>query len=208
MLRRVKFLMALIAAVVVGVAGASAVLGSTTPDPGADAAALEPDGTGAAIVTTAADPDAGAARGAATPPRWAVRVYRSQSGASCPEANRTVGGDFGRVDGDGSFVPLPLGATGECADLSADHPYELVVRHFPANDERGARAIVFGVVSSAVSSITMTVDGTAQSVPIANGAYLGAIADEDAAATSVTFTLANGTQQVQALRSDPIVTEP
>jgi hypothetical protein len=207
MLRRVKFFVALLVAVVAGVAGASAVMGSTDPDPaGADAAALEPDGTGAAIVATAADPDA--ARGGTPAPRWAVRVYRSQNGAACPDANRTVGGDFGRVDGDGSFHPLALGATGECAELSADHPYELVVRHFPADDRRAARAVVFGVVSTAVSAITLTVDGTAQSVPIANGAYLAAIADEDAATTSVTFALANGTRQVQALRSDPVVTEP
>jgi hypothetical protein len=205
MLRRAKFLVALLAAIVAGVAGASAVMGSTDPAPGTDAAALQPDGTGAAIATTAPDPDV--PRGGAAPPRWAVRVYRSRTGAACPDANRTVGGDFGRVDGDGSFHPLALGATGDCAELSADHPYELVVRHFPADDQRGARAVVFGVVSSAVSAVALTVDGAERDVPIANGAYLAALADEDAAATSVTFTLANGTQQVQALRSDARVVQ-
>lgn len=206
MLRRAKLLVALAAAVVLGVAGASTVMGAIEPAAPQGPAALEPDGSGAAIAVTASDPVA--SRGGTATPRWAVRVYRSQTGLTCPDANRTVGGDFGRVDGDGSFHPLALDASGECVALTAAQPYELVVRHFPADDERGARAVVFGVASDGVTSIAMTVDGTARAVPVDGGAYVAAIADDDAAGTSVTFTLADGRTETHALRSDPAVTGP
>jgi hypothetical protein len=134
-----------------------------------------------------------------------VRVYRSQSGSQCPDANRTVGGDYGRVDGDGTFHPLALDASGDCADLTAADPYEVVVRHFAADAERGARAIVFGVAGSGVSSISMTIDGTTRDVPVTNGAYIAALTDDEAGETSMTFTLADGTRQTRALRSDPMV---
>jgi hypothetical protein len=199
-----RFLMALVAAVVLGIGGASAVMGATEPTATAGPADLEPDGTGAAIAATGADPDAGSAKGA-TPARWAVRVYRSQSGLTCPEVNRTVGGDFGRVDGDGSFHPLPLDAAGECVALSASQPYELAVRHLPANDERGARAIVFGVATAAVTGITLTVDGTAQSLPVVGGAFVAALDEADAASTTVAFALADGTRQTHALHADPAI---
>jgi hypothetical protein len=120
MLRRLKFLVALVAAIVLGVGGASAVMATTDPATPAGPADLVPDDSGAVIAATAADPEAG--RGDAAVPRWAVRVYRSESGLTCPDVNRTVGGDWGRVDGDGSFHPLALEASGECVPLSADHP--------------------------------------------------------------------------------------
>jgi hypothetical protein len=206
-LRRLTFLVALLVAVVAGVAGASAVLGSTGTDTPPGPATLEPDGSGAAIAVTASDPVA--SRDGTAAPRWAVRVYRSQTGLTCPDANRTVGGDYGRVDGDGSFHPLALDASGDCAQLTAAAPYELVVRHFGADGQRGARAVVFGVVTGAVTSIALDDDGATRDVPIAGGAYVAAIADEDADATRVTFTLAGGTVQTHALRSDPaVVTGP
>lgn len=208
MIRRLRFLVALVAATVIGVAGASAVMGATQPVEPSGPADLVPDGTGSTIATTAADPDAAAARGGATVPRWAVRVYRSESGLTCPDVNRTVGGDWGRVDGDGSFHPLALDASGECVALSAEHPYELVVRHLPANDERGARAVAFGVAASGVTSITLTTDGTAQDVPIDNGAFVAAIAEDDADATTVAFTLTGGAVETHALRSDPTLAQP
>jgi hypothetical protein len=206
MVRRLKFLMALVAAIVIGVSGASAVMGATEPAQPTGPADLVPDGTGATIAATAADPD-GAARGA-TVPRWAVRVYRSESGLTCPDVNRTVGGDWGRVDGDGSFHPLALEASGECVALSADHPYELVVRHLPANDDRGARAVVYGVAAAGVASITMTTDGAARDVPIEHGAFVAAIDEDEAGATSVAFTLTGGALETHALRSDPALGGP
>src|SRR6201999_1657172 len=104
----------------------------TAPDPDADAAPA-PDGARGsrpAAATATADSD------------WAVRVYRSEAGYTCPEAGREVDGDFGRVDGDGSFHPLALAASGQCVDLSKDQ-YSLDVDHYPADDQRGARAVVY-----------------------------------------------------------------
>jgi hypothetical protein len=208
-LKRLRFLIALLAAIVAGVMGASAVMGATEPPAPVGPADLVPDGSGATIAATAADPDAGAARGAtAAAPRWAVRVYRSESGLTCPDVNRVVGGDWGRVDGDGSFHPLALDASGECVALTAEHPYELVVRHLPANDERGARAIVFGVATASVTAITLTIDGAARDVPVDDGAFVAALAEEDASATTVQFALTGGAQETHALRSDPAIGQP
>jgi hypothetical protein len=201
MLRRMKFLMALVVAIVAGVAGASVVMGSTDPSVPPGPAALQPDGTGAVLAATASDPDGGAARGA-TPARWAVRVYRSETGATCPDVNRTVGGDFGRVDGDGSFHPLALDSAGACVDLTAQNPYELVLRHMPATGERGARAIVFGVATAGVASITLTVDGAVQDVPVANGAFVAPLTEDEVGEAAVTVTLADGTQETHALHAD------
>jgi hypothetical protein len=186
MLRRMKFLMALVVAIVAGVAGASVVMGSTDPSVPPGPAALQPDGT---------------ARGA-TPARWAVRVYRSETGATCPDVNRTVGGEFGRVDGDGSFHPLALDSAGACVDLTAQNPYELVLRHMPATGERGARAIVFGVATAGVTSIALTVDGAVQDVPVANGAFVAPLTEDEVGEASVTVTLADGTQETHALHAD------
>jgi hypothetical protein len=197
-MRALRFALALVAAVAVGIAGASAVVGSTGPDAGIGPEELQPDGTGAVIAATTVDPAAGQARGTGSTPVWAVRVYRSESGLTCPDANRSEDGDFGRVDGDGSFVPLPLVASGSCSDLSTT-PYSLVVRHFPANDDRGARAVVFGVATDGVRSITLSVDGDEQALDLSNGAYVAALPEDDLAATSVDIALDDGRHVVTPL---------
>jgi hypothetical protein len=82
------------------------------------------------------------------------------------------------------------------------------VRHLPADDERGARAVIYGVATTAVESITLTTDGTARDVPVDNGAFVAAIGEDDAGATSVAFTLTGGVQEAHALRSDPALERP
>jgi hypothetical protein len=198
-MRALRFTLALAIAVIAGVAGASAVIGSPSTDPGDTAAAFRPDGSGAAIAATAADPAAGQSRGGAATPAWAVRVYRSETGLTCPEPGRTEDGDFGRIDGDGSFHPLALAGGGECTDLTAA-PYGLATAHFAADDQRGARAIVFGVVGPDVTGVTVTVGDDARALDIANGAFIAGLTEDDAADGRVTFTLSGGRTEVHALR--------
>ncbi|WCB92523.1 hypothetical protein DSM104299_01219 [Baekduia alba] len=205
-MRALRFTIALVLAIVVGIAGASAVIGSPGPTSEMGPEAVQPDGTGAAIAATAADPAAAHARSAAVAPSWAVRVYRSQAGYTCPDAGRSLDGDFGRVDGDGSFHPLALGASGNCIDLTEDQ-YSIDVSHYPANEERGARAVVFGVVTPAVRSVAVTVDGTRTDLEIADGAFVTALDDADAGSTQVDVTLADGTTKTQALRPSTLVAD-
>jgi hypothetical protein len=199
-MRALRFTLALGLAVAAGIAGASAVIGNTNATVETGPEASTPDGSGAAIAATAPDPGAGRARsatiGATTP--WAVRVYRSQAGYTCPEPGRAQGGDFGRVDDDGSFHPLAVAGGGSCVDLTKDQ-YSLSVAHFPADDERGARAVVFGAVAPGVRSVAVTTDGARTMLDIANGAYVTALEDADAGGSQVAITLADGTTKTVTL---------
>jgi hypothetical protein len=195
-MRALRFTLALIVAVLAGVAGASAVVGTTGQDTAGGDAAVQPDGSGAAIAATTADP-AGGGR------RWAVRVYRSEAGLTCSEPGRTVDGDFGRVDGDGTFHPNSLQAAGSCADLGQE-PYSLLVAHFPADRDRGARDIVYGAVTAAVKSVTVaTPDGAKHAVPLTNGSYVLALAAADGAGADVAVTLSDGTTAHRTLEHRP-----
>jgi hypothetical protein len=199
-MRPLRLTLALLAAVLAGVAGASAVLGSPAAGPQPAPARLQPDGSGAALPATAADP-AGAPE-----PRWAVRVYRSEDGLSCPEAGRTVGGDFGRVDREGAFHPTRLEAAGSCADPAAA-PYTVVVNHYAADGRRGARAVVFGLASARVQAITVTPPG-GRAVPAAvtHGGYVLALPEDQAGGAQVAFALDDGTTKTITLQ--PAATLP
>jgi hypothetical protein len=95
-----------------------------------------------------------------------VRTYRSKARLICPEAGAVAGGRFGRYEGNGRFTPLPIEASGSCADLT-NEPLALAVNIVPGRGERGPRVVVFGAVSGRVRALTLT-EGTS-SQPIAIG---------------------------------------
>jgi hypothetical protein len=199
--------------VVVGVAlagfgVASALVPMDASEP-VSSLALEPDGSGASIPVVAADPASG------TP--WAIRVYRSKTGLTCPEAGRVQGqirdGEFGQVDEedgkfrqqrpedaafgqvdprDGKFYALPLEAAGSCADLNKA-PSSIAVNHYPAEGLRGARAVVFGVTTSAVSAVRLEIDGKPQRLQFSADAYIGVMNDDEANRAVLVFTMVDGT---------------
>src|SRR5215218_1371214 len=108
MRRRLGLGLATLLAAIAGVASASALTSSSGNDTLNGPELVQPDGTGASVPVTTTDPDGGVA--------WAVRVYRSQAGLTCPEAGRTKDGNFGQVYSDGEFHVLDIEAAGSCAD--------------------------------------------------------------------------------------------
>ncbi|MCW2993925.1 MAG: hypothetical protein JWQ18_1420 [Conexibacter sp.] len=190
MRRRLAFLLATALAVVAGVASASA-LSSGGSDTLNGPEAIQPDGRGAAIPATIADPDGRAA--------WAVRVYRSQAGLTCPEAGRTKDGNFGQVDDDGDFRSLDIEAAGSCTDL-AKAPMSLAVNHYPTSGKLPARAVVFGVATPKISGLTLNLASGSRALAIRSGAFI-AVAREDALqGASLVATLADGTSTSYALQ--------
>jgi hypothetical protein len=187
MWRKVGFAASVIAAILVGVGGASAFIGNSGQDTAGGPQASQPDGNGASLVVSASD-----LVGETDP--WAVRVYRSVTGLTCPEVGRTHDGDFGQVDGDGRFRPSSIQAAGSCIDL-AKAPMSLIVNHYAANDDRGARAVVFGVVSPIVRNVEITIDGHSQALSITNGAFVSIASERELAGATVNATMTDGSNK-------------
>ncbi|HMJ36091.1 MAG TPA: hypothetical protein VK501_19460 [Baekduia sp.] len=192
MRRRLGLAAAVLVAVVAGVGSASALVGNTGRETLDGPQAVQPDGQGASLATSAADP------GGRQP--WAVRVYRSQAGLTCPEAGRTQGGDFGRVDADGRFQPLDIQAAGSCADLS-EAPLSLAVNHFPARDPAGSgRAVIFGVVSPRITGLTLSLAGGRRPLAVNRGAFLAVTDEDQLQGASLDATFADGSTTSYPLR--------
>jgi hypothetical protein len=196
-MRAIGVLAAIILATLAGVAGASIVIPS-----GADTLGgpdrVQPDGNGATVSRGESDPGGG--------PRWAVRVYRSRTGAVCPEAGRFDGARFGRADASGRVTVLPISASGSCTDLT-NVPYALVVNRYPAADGQGERTVVFGVATHKVRAIALTTGDGTRAVDIApNGAFIAIEPTLDTSGDTVTVTADDGSTTEQSLT--PRVTAP
>lgn len=198
MRRRLTILLALVAAVVAGVASASAITAQVSPDTAVSPPDIQPDGSGAVVPVTAADPDGR--------PAFAVRVYRSRSGLTCPEVGRTEGGRFGQLDASGDVEAYGVEATGACADL-AKGPLGVVVNHYPARGKLPARAVVFGVTTDAIASVRLSTAGGDRPVRYASNAYISVIREDALDGASLDVTLADGTTRSYPLKpsSAPLV---
>ncbi|MET0603988.1 MAG: hypothetical protein ABW167_18535 [Baekduia sp.] len=190
-MRRLGLGLAILLAVVAGVASASALTSSGGNDTPLGPEAVQPDGRGASVPVTTADPDGGVA--------WAVRVYRSQAGLTCPEAGRTKDGNFGQVYSDGEFHVLDIEAAGSCADL-AKAPMSLAVNHYPASGERPARAVIFGVVTPKVTAITLAGATGSRPLAIKGDAFIAVTREDALQGTTLAATLADGSTKSYALR--------
>jgi hypothetical protein len=191
MRRRLGLGVATLLAIVAGVASASALTSSSGNDTLNGPELVQPDGSGASVPVNATDPDGGVA--------WAVRVYRSQAGLTCPEAGRTKDGNFGQVYGDGDFHVLDIEAAGSCADL-AKAPMSLAVNHYPPNGKLPARAVIFGVVTSKVTSISLTSAAGSRAVTIKGGAFIVVTREDALLSTSLDAVLSDGSTKSYALR--------
>jgi hypothetical protein len=191
-MRRLVFLLALLAAVIAGVASASAIVGGASTD-GNGPDAMQPDGRGSRLPATTTDPDGRAA--------WAVRVYQSKTGLTCPEAGRVKDGNFGRVNDDNSFTSLDLDAAGSCIDLGQD-PLALVINHHPARGKLPARAVIFGVTGPGVASITLDLADGRREVPIAGNAYITVAREAQLEGAQVVATLKDGSTKSYDLSPD------
>jgi hypothetical protein len=183
--------LATLLAVAAGVASASALTSGTGSDTPGGPEAIQPDGRGASMPVTVADPDGG------TP--WAVRVYRSKTGLTCPEAGRAKDGSFGQVAADGAFRPLDVEAAGSCADLTED-PMSLAVNHYPSSDGRPARAVLFGVVTAKVGGLTLSGAAGSRAVAITRNAFIVVTREDALRGTSLAATLVDGSTKSYSLR--------
>lgn len=186
MRRRLLFALALIAAVVAGVATASAITAQIAPDTAVMPVNAQPDGSGSRVPVTAADPDGR--------PSFAVRVYRSKEGRTCPEVGRTQNGAYGQLHDDGSFEAVGDDAAGSCVDLR-DQPIGFAINHYPPHGKAPARAVLFGAASDKVADLALSLaDGTgARDVPIAGGAFMTVLRDDALAGATLDVTLTDGT---------------
>jgi hypothetical protein len=191
MRRRLGLGLATLLAVAAGVASASALTSGSGNDTLNGPELVQPDGSGASLPVTAADPDGGVA--------WAVRVYRSQAGLTCPEAGRTKDGNFGQVYGDGDFHVVDIEAAGSCADL-AKAPMSLAVNHYPPNGKLPARAVIFGVVTPKVTGLTLSSAAGSRAVAIKGDAFIVVTREDALQGTSLAATLADGSTKSYSLR--------
>jgi hypothetical protein len=191
MRRRLGLGVAILLAVVAGVASASALTSSSGSDTLNGPELVQPDGSGASVPVSATDPDGGVA--------WAVRVYRSQAGLTCPEAGRTKDGNFGQVYSDDDFHVVDIEAAGSCADL-AKAPMSLAVNHYPPNGKLPARAVIFGVVTSKVTGITLTSAAGSRAVTIKGDAFIVVTREDALLGTSLDAVLSDGSTKSYALR--------
>ena len=190
MRRRLLLGLATALAVVAGVASASALTDTSGDDIANGPELVQPDGRGASVPVAVADPDGRAP--------WAVRVYRSQAGLTCPEAGRTKDGNFGQVDSDGDFRSLDISAAGSCADLSKA-PMSLAVNHYPATGKLPARAVIFGVATAKVTGITLKLATSSRAVAIRSNAFIAVTRDDALQGASLDATLADGSTKSYAL---------
>jgi hypothetical protein len=151
-------------------------------EPMADSAEVRPAGT-AVIGATAPDPDGG--------PDFAVRVYPSETGMTCPEAGRVKDGVFGQQYPEG-WQELPVNSGGSCADLDGQ-PVGFAVANHPAQGDIGAYALVFGSVSEDVVSVSITLNGTSRELPLSSGTFIAPTSVETiASGATLTVTLRGG----------------
>jgi hypothetical protein len=190
MRRRLGIALATLLAIAAGVASASALTSSSGSDTVNGPEAVQPDGRGASLPTTVADPDGGTA--------WAVRVYRSQAGLTCPEAGRIKDGNFGQVDSDGDFRSLDIEAAGSCADL-AKAPMALAVNHYPPTGKLPARAVIFGVAPATVSGLRLTTAASARALTLRSGAFIAVVRDDALSGATLEATLGDGSTKSYAL---------
>jgi hypothetical protein len=191
MRRRLGLGLATLLAVAAGVASASALTAGSGNDTPLGPEAVQPDGSGASLPVSTVDPDGGVA--------WAVRVYRSQAGLTCPEAGRTKDGNFGQVYRNGDFHVLDIEAAGSCADL-AKAPMSLAVNHYAPNGKLPARAVIFGVVTPKVTGITLSSAAGSRAVAIKGDAFIVVTREDALLGTSLVATLSDGSTKSYALR--------
>jgi hypothetical protein len=155
---------AVAAAALAGVAAASSLTdpSASVADP-QDIIPAVIDGS-ESIDATAADPEGG--------PSWAVARFVNSAGRQCAVVGRSVDGRFGRVDGDGRYVPTPIGPGGVCGDHPSAELVHAVARH-PAVRSQDARTIFFGMSSRVEQETVLAPDGSRHHLaPGARGAFL------------------------------------
>lgn len=158
MTRRLSIAVALVLAVVAGIAGASTVTPGTAAPPPPGGRDELPAGDVRAG-TPVADPQRG--------PPWAVRVYDPLTSSRCIAVGRVSGAAFGPVDAAGEIRDTGAVASGACAD-PAEQPNQVAVARYAGGAGAGPRSVAFGIVDATVTSVEVLAPGVEG--PVAVGA--------------------------------------
>jgi hypothetical protein len=194
-IRKLAILLGFVVAIVAGVAAATAIVPTQGDDTLNGPSALQPDGNGAAVAATAPDP--GGLQ------RLAVRVYRSKTGLTCPEAARTDGSNFGQVDATGKFRASDIQAAGSCIDL-AKAPMSVITNNYSAVGDHPAYSVVFGVVSAKVRDVSLRISNETKNLAITNGAYLTPVTPDELSDAAIVATLQDGSTTTYALHPSAV----
>ena len=181
-LGKLRVLAAIVFAASAGIASASALVPDAGPELGGPDT-LQPDGGPTTVAATRQDPGGGL--------DWAVRVYRSKTGQTCPEVGRLSGGRFGESAGAGRFTPVPVTASGSCGDVERNVA-AFAVNTYAASSAQGARVAIFGVVAPSVDSVTLRSPDGAQLLALDRGAFLVVRAETDLSGSTLDIAAAGG----------------
>lgn len=165
-MKRVRIALGILIAIVAGVGSASAVVSGSGDDTAGGPEALQPDGGPVVVAVRVAAPQG--------EPAWAVRIYRSKTGLTCPELGRVD--DLGRfgVAMDGKFVPLTVQASGSCADLS-EAPLAVAINRYAATDDHPSRRVAFGATSGMVRHLAISSSKGSVPLTATNGGFLSVL---------------------------------
>jgi hypothetical protein len=157
------------------------------------------DGTPPSLPITVTDP--------AGHQRWTVRKYQSKDGFPCLEVGRLNGqedvvADFGRVNADKTFTPLPIEDGGSPINLS-DASEALLVNHYRATATQAAHVAIFGMVTGDVQNVILRLASGTTTAPVANGVFLAVLPEADLQGAEAEFNRSDGTSKTYKLHSKP-----
>lgn len=182
--RRTSGAVAILAAVAAGVASASVLVPAPGDDTLGGPSSVQPvPGSARGPFALTPDPDGGRS--------WAVRVYTSQDGLTCPELGQADAGRFGRENPDGTFSELEVQAGGSCADLRKSE-LALARRHHGATGTE----VLFGVLASDDITVSLQTTSGVERIAADHRAfvYVAAGAELDGAVVRVSGAL--GTREI------------
>jgi hypothetical protein len=189
MVRRFAIALAMVLAVIGGVASASVVTDGAGAGPANGPVQPEEQAVSETRGSPVADPRGG--------PPWAVRVLDGDSDRRCIMVGRTDGRAFGPVDADGRVVETEAIIRGSCADPAAD-PLQLAIAMYPASAGQGARTVLFAIADAAVESVRVVGPDGPRATKLDAARTLAAVYDGLAPSGSwtVTATLRDGSTRV------------
>jgi len=188
-MRRFAIAVAIVVAMVAGVASAGVVTSEVAMPPAERPAQPEEKAVSESRGQSVADPDGGA--------RWAVRVLDADSDRRCISVGRTDGKAFGPVDAAGRVVETEAFISGSCADPAAE-PLQFAIATYAAAAGQGARSVLFALADPAVRSVQVTAPDGPQLVTLDSARSLVVVSRGLAPAGSwtVTATMRDGTTRI------------
>jgi hypothetical protein len=191
MRRKVAIVMALLLAIVAGVASASLVTAGTAAEQPSSGRYELPSGdvrTGDPVPDTHGGPP------------WAVRIFDGDTSLRCIVAGRTDGEAFGPVDARGEIADRGAVASGSCLDPAAE-PVQAAVMRFAETAGTGPRSVLFGVAAPDVTRVEVVAPGVSGPVTLDSARTFIVVSDglTVRGGSTVAVTLSDGSTRFYAL---------